>query len=139
MNNTIKKLRKKVPECDRFIITEKLFGIYFPLALEPMIYGIAARLCEGYRGGHWDFFAVQQEGFYMAPSLRDTYEVSCENGFSGSLSAEAFGITTCLYAYSRLSFSQQSDLSSLCADHFGKLRDYALSHRECPAILAAID
>jgi hypothetical protein len=139
MTNTIKTLRRKVPDAHRHQITERLFGINFPLALEPMVYAIAARLCVEYRGGHWDFFTLPDNGFYMVPSSPKTFDVSCENGFSGTLSADAFGIATSLYAYSHLSFSKQDDLSDLCADHFGKLRHHALGHPERGAIMAATD
>ena len=40
--------RELVPEDQRLIITEKLFGVHFPLQLEPVIYGITERMAEDY-------------------------------------------------------------------------------------------
>ncbi|HBE92830.1 MAG TPA: antirestriction protein, partial [Gammaproteobacteria bacterium] len=36
----------------------------------------------------------------MAPSDERIYHVTCDNMFEGDLSADALGITACLYAYS---------------------------------------
>ena len=54
------------------------------------------------------------------------------------MSADALGITACLYAYSHLSFAQNS-FGELCAQHYHWLREYALDHSEAGAIFAAID
>ena len=45
---------------------EKLFGIHFPLKLEPVIYGITERMAKDYSGGYWDFHTLSNGGFYMA-------------------------------------------------------------------------
>ena len=39
------------------------------------------------------------------PQATDVFHVTCDNMFEGDLSADALGITACLYAYSHLSFS----------------------------------
>ena len=44
-----------VPENQRLAITEKLFGINFPLRLEPLIYNLADRMASEYDGGYWEF------------------------------------------------------------------------------------
>ena len=62
----------------------------------------------------------------------------CENGYEGQLSADAFGITVCLYAYSRLSFSGML-IADMCAQQYHLLRAYALEHAEVEGILAAVD
>ena len=54
--------REIVPENQRMAITEKLFGIHFPLKLEPVIYDITDRMAEDYDGGYWDFFTVSYCG-----------------------------------------------------------------------------
>jgi hypothetical protein len=74
-------------------------------------------------------------------TLRDTdgtFEVVSDNGFEGTLSAEAFGVTACLYAYSHLSFGND-EFARKCASQFHFLREYALEHAEVAAILAATD
>jgi hypothetical protein len=64
--------------------------------------------------------------------------VSCESGFEGTRSADALGITVCLYAYSGLSFGDGS-FAEMCADQYHRLREYAMDHPEVGAILAACD
>jgi Antirestriction protein len=59
------------------------------------------------------------------------------NGFEGSLSADAAGITVCLFAFSHLSFQQPSE--DVFSRHFYALREFALDHQEAPGIFAAID
>lgn len=127
-----------VPEHQRSSHVAKLFGHHFPLRLEPFVYGITERLAELYHGGYWSFFALCNGGFYMAP-LEDTmFNVRCENGFEGKLSADALGITACLYAYSNLSFGQ-GEFAQTCAQQYHLLRDYAMDHAEVGAILGATD
>ncbi len=75
----------------------------------------------------------------MAPSLTKLYQVSCVNGYEGSLSADALGITACLYAYSHLSFSSNTALAELCANQYHLLRSYMLEHPEAGAMWRAID
>ena len=63
----------------------------------------------------------------------------CSNGFEGVLSADAFGITCSLYAYSLLSFSADEAFGQVCGEQFHRLREYMLDHKEAAAILRAID
>ena len=75
----------------------------------------------------------------MAPCSDQSYLVSCDNGYDGKLSADALGITACLYAYSHLSFSEDEALAEVCAKHYHRLRAYKLQHPEASLILGAID
>ena len=118
--------------------TAKLFGLDFPMRLEPFIFGIAGNLSPDYAGGLWHFYALSNGGFYMAPDLPPVFRVNCENGFEGSLSADALGITACLYAYSNLSFGDGA-FAEVCAQQFHWLREYAMEHAEVGAILRATD
>jgi hypothetical protein len=77
-------------------------------------------------------------GFYMTPSNDQVFHVTCDNMFEGDLSADALGITACLYAYSHLSFSGGS-FARDCARHYHLLREYMMEHREVRAILGATD
>ena len=97
--------RELVPEDQRLVVVEQLFGMAFPLQLEPVIYGITERMAADYDGGYWEFWSLSNEGFYMAPSEDRIFHVKCQNMYEGDLSADALGITSCLYAYSNLSFS----------------------------------
>jgi hypothetical protein len=55
------------------------------------------------------------------------------------MSADALGISSCLYAFSYISFTDNQALAELCARHFHLLREYALDHPEAVSIMAAID
>jgi hypothetical protein len=125
------------PEDQRMAVTERLFGIHFPLQMEPVIYGITDRMAEDYSGGYWDMFTLSNGGFYMAPSGDDVFHVTCDNMFEGGLSADALGITACLYAYSHLSFA--GDFAREYALHYHRLREFMFEHPEVKAILGATD
>lgn len=118
--------------------TSSLFGINFPLKLEPTVYAMASNLAPAYSGGFWDFFALSNGGFYMAPTDAEMFIVSSMNSFEGTLSADALGITACLFAYSHLSF-QGNAFAEVVAEHFHHLREFALTHCESAGILAATD
>jgi hypothetical protein len=131
--------RKVVSEHQRVHHTADLFGLDFPLHVEPLVYALTDRLASEYRGGYWEFYDLSNGGFYMAPLSDTPFQVCCENGFEGGLSADALGITVCLYAYSQLSFGAESGLATTCARQYHRLRDYMLEHPEAGAILRAID
>ena len=87
--NTPTITRQLVPEDQRLPFTAELFGIHFPLRLEPTIYGITARIAPDYHGGYWDFYVLDNRGFYMAPAGDQVYQVACFNHWQGELSADA--------------------------------------------------
>jgi hypothetical protein len=134
--NQIKRVLIK--ESDRVTHTANLFGFHFPIHLEPLIYATADSLSADYQGGYWDFYSLSNGGFYMSPAEATVFHVTCENGFEGDLSADVFGITACLYAYSRLSFSGIF-IADVCAQQYHWLREYALEHAEVEGIMAAVD
>jgi hypothetical protein len=96
-------------------------------------------MAEDYHGGYWHFYTLDNGGFYMAPEGDQVLAVSCDNYFTGELSADALGIVSCLYAYSHCSFSQNEAFGRLCARHYHLLREYMFEHKEVAAILGAID
>ena len=138
MTSTATIHREQLNDAQRMSHTAKLFGIHFPMRLEPFVFGITERLSADYQGGFWQFYALSNGGFYMAPDSDTTFRVSCENGYEGDMSADALGITACLYAYSNLSFSEGS-FAETCAQHYHWLREYAMEHAEVAAILRATD
>ena len=129
----------KISSHQRIKHTDDLFGIRFPVTIEPAIYSIAGNIASEYQGAYWEFYSVSNGGFYMAPCSDQPYQVSCDNGYEGSLSAEALGITACLYAYSHLSFSSNEAFAEICANHYHWLRAFMLEHQEANSILKAID
>jgi len=139
MNRNTIITRDLVPDEERTQIVAVLFGIHFPRRIEPLVFSLAEEMGHEYRGGLWKFFTLSNGGFYMSPDFDGLFTVSCENGFSGPMSADALGITACLYAYSHLSFTDNEALAEVCARHYHWLREYALDHPEAGGILAAID
>ena len=130
--------RQQVTDDQRINMTADLLGVYFPLRLEPFVFGITSKLSDDYSGGYWHFYTLSNAGFYMAPSGYSHFQVYSENGFEGFMSADALGITACLYAYSHLSFGED-EFSETCAIQYHLLREFMLDHAEARSILAAID
>jgi hypothetical protein len=127
-----------VPENTRADHVGNLFGVRW-IWIESFAFDTASSLSEQYEGGLWTFHSLSNGGFFLSPSCRSIYTVQCDNGFEGTLSSEAFGITASLYAYSGLSFSPDANFAQLCADHFHKLRELVLQHAEGRSILLATD
>lgn len=128
-----------VPEAQRMDFVDKLFGISYVLKLEPTVFRFAEQLAAPtYNGGYWMFYAVSNGGVYMAPRADAIFKVNANNGFSGHLSADALGITACLYAYSHLSFGDGA-FAETCAQQYHLLREFMFCHAEVKAILGAID
>ena len=137
MTDTI--TRELIPEDRRMLHTDRLFGMHFPLLLEPFIYAATEKMAEDYHGGYWHFYSLSNGGFYMAPDGDETFHVTCANCYEGDLSADALGIVACLTAYSHLSFSRDIAFARSCAEHYHLLRDFMFEHPETRAILGAID
>ena len=127
-----------VPEADRMDFVDTLFGIQYVLKLEPAVFNMAGRLAPNYNGGYWQFYALSNGGFYMAPRTDTIFDVNADNGFLGQLSGDALGLTACLYAFSNLSFGAGA-FCETCARQYHLLREFMFGHPEVKAILAAID
>ena len=138
MNTSSKITSKRIPVNQRVKITAGLFGLAFPMRLEPAIFSIAGSLAEAYDGGYWEFYTLSNGGFYMAPASDKHFVVTCENDFEGELSAEAFGIVCSMYVFSNLSFSDGA-FAEICAGQYHLLREFALDHAEAGSIMQAID
>ena len=44
--------RQLVPEDQRLAVTAELFGVHFPLRMEPVVYEITERMAPAYQGGY---------------------------------------------------------------------------------------
>jgi len=125
-----------VPNHQRLQMLPKHFGQHM-LTIENAIYSFMRTLSSQYRGAYWNFFELSNGGFYMAPESKNMFNICVEgNGFEGEMSADAAGITACLFAFSHLSFHIDDDT---IATHYYWLRDFAMDHPEVRAILAATD
>ena len=131
--------RQEIPTAQRPYFAERLLGIYFPAQLEPFVYRTASDLSSDYSGGYWTFLELGNGGFYMCPETGQRYRVASPNGFECVLSADAFGITACLYAYSRLSFVALKPTATTYARQYHALREYMMDHAEAAEILRATD
>ena len=131
--------RELLSDSERIALPAELFGtLNFPFKVEPTIFNMANMLAADYRGGFWDMYQLSNGGWYMCPSSAESFTVTSQNGYSGQLTADALGITACLFAFSHLSFGL-GDLAERCAEQYQWLRELALDHAESRAILAACD
>lgn len=109
------------------------------IILEPTVFAWMDRLCTGYSGGTWQFYTLNNSGAFMAPESENNKPwplFNPLNGNGGELSSEAAGIAVCLMAYSHHACRTECDAMT---EHYYRLRDYALNHAECSAIMHIID
>ena len=126
---------RRVPAEARLHVLPRHFGRHM-LTFESAVYVFAHQLCSGYEGGYWHYNEIGNGGFFMAPDCGPLHLLVEGNGFSGDLSADAAGITFCLFACSHLSYRFTDPTF---ARHFHLLRDFAYEHPERRLIFAAID
>ncbi len=127
---------RRVDDSRRLGTLPRYFG-HRLMMFESAVYGFMHQFAQDYRGGFWQFYELTNGGFFMAPD-RDSFRFSVDtNGYEGVLSANAAGLTVCLFTYSHLSFHDTRD--DLFAEHFRRLREFALQHAEAVQIFAAID
>ncbi|EEF6877351.1 antirestriction protein [Salmonella enterica] len=131
-----------VPDRQRLSFWPTHFGsIPQWIILEPRIFAWMDRFCADYSGGIWNFYTLSNGGAFMAPETNgDTDDkwalFNTMNGNGGELSAEAAGIAVCLMTYSHHAMRTECDAMT---EQYYRLRDYALSHAECSAIMHIID
>jgi hypothetical protein len=113
----------------------KHFGRYM-MIVEDAIYTSMRRLCAQYEGDSWDFFELSNGGFYMAPESQSLVIRVDGNGYECRMSADAAGITACLFAFNHVSLQIQSEL---VAGHYYQLLDFVRTHAEVSLISRAID
>ena len=111
------------------------------VTLEPRVFGWMDRLCEDYCGGIWNLYTLNNGGAFMAPEPDDDDDetwvlFNVMNGNRAEMSPEAAGIAACLMAYSHHACRTENYAMTV---HYYRLRDYALQHPECSAIMRIID
>ena len=129
----------RLDDAKRIDFPAKLFGVYFPMRLEPFVFSMARKLSDDYTGGFWHFYALSNGAFYLAPEIPATLNVRSDNGYACEMTADAFGVAVCLYAYSHLSFGEMGVFSETCAKQYHLLRDYVFEYPEAKHILRIID
>ncbi|MGG7998041.1 antirestriction protein [Klebsiella aerogenes] len=109
------------------------------ITLEPQIFAWMDRLCTDYHGGIWNFSTLSNGGTFMAPEAEINEKWTLFNSINGNgaeLTGEAAGIVACLMTYSHHACSTECDAMT---EHYYRLRNYALNHSECSAIMHLID
>ena len=129
-----------VPDEQRAAFWPQQFGsIPQWITLEPHIFGWMDRFCRDYSGGIWNFFTLSNGGAFMAPENENDEKWTLFNSMNGNgaeMSAEAAGIAVCLIAYSHHACRTECDAMT---EHYYRLRDYALLHPDCHAIMRIIN
>ena len=126
----------KVSDSSRMTVLPRHFGRHM-LTFEGFVYDLMRQFSQQYEGGIWSYVELSNGSMYMTPPER-TYRLAIRsNGYDGEMSADAAGITVCLFACSLLSFEYRG--TELFARHFHGLREFALEHPESTQIFAAID
>ena len=109
------------------------------ITLEPRIFAWMDHLCVDYYGGIWNFSTLSNGGAFMSPEAESDEKWTLFNNMNGNgaeLTSEAAGIVACLMAYSHHACRTECDAMT---EHYYRLRDYALNHPECSAIMHLID
>lgn len=109
------------------------------ITLEPRIFAWMDRLCADYRGGIWHFSTLSNGGAFMAPESDHDEKWTLFNSMNGNgaeLTSEAAGMVACLMAYSHHACRTECDAMT---EHYYRLRDFAINHPECSAIMHLID
>lgn len=131
-----------VPDEQRIAFWPQHFGTVPQwVTLEPHIFAWMDRVCADYRGGIWHFYTLSNGGGFMAPETDGDNEekwglFNTMNGNGVEMGAEAAGIAVCLLAYSHHACRTGCDAMT---EHYYRLRNYALRHPECNAIMHIID
>ncbi len=123
-------------DAQRMEMLPKYFKGHF-LAAESAIYNQMRYIIDEYKGGFWEYYELSNGGFFMAPRGDHKYDFYVpSSGNEGQLSAQAAGITACLFAFSHMSFKPNTDH---IADLYHLLKEYACEHAEASSILWACD
>ena len=131
-----------VPDEQRISFWPQHFGLIPQwVTLEPRVFGWMDRLCEDYCGGIWNLYTLNNGGAFMAPEPDDDDDetwvlFNAMNGNRAEMSPEAAGIAACLMTYSHHACRTECYAMTV---HYYRLRDYALQHPECSAIMRIID
>ena len=127
---------QQVDDSERMMALPRHFGQHL-LIFEGAVYGFMRRFAADYDGAYWQFYELSNGGFYMSPD-GGPFRFSVDtNGYEGEMSADAAGVTVCLFACSHLSFRYSE--AEVFGEHFHLLREFAAQHAEASAIFAAID
>ena len=141
-NNQPQLVATPVPDEQRISFWPQHFGLIPQwVTLEPRVFSWMDRLCEDYCGGIWNLYTLNNGGAFMAPEPDEDDDetwvlFNAMNGNRAEMSPEAAGIAACLMTYSHHACRTENYAMTV---HYYRLRDYALQHPECSAIMRIID
>ncbi|MCP0914968.1 MULTISPECIES: antirestriction protein [Legionella] len=125
-----------VRERERLPFLIKQFGNLLPL-VENACYDTLSRFCTTYRGAYWHLYKLSNEGFYLAPDIKEALHVCIEsNGYEGKVSSDAAGVIVSLFVLNGLALKTSAEKY---IHAYYDLRAFALEHEEAFQIFAAID
>jgi hypothetical protein len=125
-----------VPEDERMGTHPRYFGARLMRA-EMLMYDWMGALCPDYSGGYWDFYALSNGGFYMAPAFGGCLKVLVDgNGFSAEMTAIGAGLVAVLFALCQLANEGDGDRF---IELYYQVLDYVPFHPEAPLIYRDID
>ena len=137
LNSETRKIEAyKVPHHARMGTLPRHFGRHM-MTFEGRVYDLMRKFASEYGGGAWSLLELSNGAMYMTPPEATYRLIIPSNGFDGEMTADAAGITVCLFACSLLSFAYRE--TEVFARHFHGLREFALEHPESTQIFAAID
>ena len=67
-------------DAQRLEIPARLFGLNFPMKLEPTIYGMADMLSPDYKGGMWEMAMLSSRAVVMFPRADQQFVVASMKG-----------------------------------------------------------
>ena len=106
---------------------------------EQSIYNWLAELCPEYKGGYWEFYKLDNGGFFMAPLITAKLPILVSgNGYSGRLASVPCGIVTTLFTLGSFAFDYH-EITDLFSVKYHQLLDYAEQLPEASEIFSAID
>jgi Antirestriction protein len=133
-----------VPENHRMAFLPHMFGARRMIPGETMLYHFAGKLSPDYKGGFWNFYRLSEGGYFAAPAAPARLLISVPgNGFEREVSAEAAGVIISLFALGAMAdrAADRGDEggTDLMTGRYHQLLNFARSHAERAAIMAAID
>jgi len=128
----------KVKDKDRILFLTHQLGCWAN-EFEQSVFSWLRNLCPEYKGGYWEFYKLENGGFFMAPVITSKLPLFVSgNGYSDRLSSVPIGIITTLFALGSFAFDYH-EITDLFAVKYHQLLDYAEQQPESDQIFSAID
>lgn len=131
-----------VKQHDRMYFLPRHLNTTF-IEFEHYLYHFADKLVEGYDGGYWDLYDIDNGGFFAGLSEDKTFKVSSLNGYSCELSGKYTGLFLTMMALSLLfeKYEEKESVLSKLVEKYYFNRDYisALDREICGKLFNLLD